>query len=215
MPVGAVNSQDEIIRSQGLEQVQQQIEQSDLIPELKSDLPKLDKSKTNASIKRSPLKGSVQHQEIIKDKALSGGTGSSGTGQLDGSAKQGQIDGRARKGGFRARLSKIDGADEMGLGIIGVKFIMAFGRTPIIYQVFPGTPAAEVGMRPKDIIVAVDGIPTAGLNKDEVYNMIVGQPNTTVTISFKRKNDFQIRQIMRMDLNKIGDPYLRRDYLKM
>ncbi len=206
-PVAAFNFQDELNRAQELQQVQQQVEQTDTVPELKSDLPKLDKSR------RSPLKGSVQHQEILKGKAS--GTEGSGTGQLDGSARQGQIDGRAQKGGFRGRLSRSNVPDEMGLGIIGVKFVMAFGRTPIIYEVFPGTPAAEVGMRPRDIILAVDGIPTAGLNKNEVYNMIVGQPNTMVTISFKRRGDFQIRQIMRMDLNKIGDPLLRRDYLKM
>ena len=209
----AIDSQEELNSVRNLQEAQAQ--SLDVIPELKEDQPKLDKAKPEMHHKRAPLKGSVQHQEILKGKATGNGLGGSGNGQFDGSARQGQLEGSAHKGAVRGRLSRNTNPDEMGLGIIGVKFIMAFGRTPIIYEVFPGTPAAEVGMRPKDIILAVDGIPTAGLNKDEVYNMIVGQPNTVVTISFRRKNDFQVRQITRMDLNKIIDPMLRRDYLKM
>jgi hypothetical protein len=214
-PVFGFNHQEDIKTKLIANEESQPIDNS---PELKLDLPKLDTTppsvKKSEPVKKAPLKGSVQHQEMIKSKGLSDGIDGSGTGKLDGSAKRGNLDGSAQFGGYRSRTARSGSAD-IGLGIIGVKFIMAFGRTPIIYEVFPGTPAAEVGMRPRDIIIAVDGIPTSGLSKDEVYNMIVGQPGTSVTISYKRKNDFQVRQLMRMDLNRIGDPFLRRDYLKM
>lgn len=194
------------------------------IPELKLDLPKLDKTKPPVAVTpapRIPLKGSVQHLENIKGKGKSQHEGmaninglTDGNAKLDGKAQQSKLDSSLSKQSFRSNVTQ-NNSDQMGLGIIGVKFVMAYGRMPIIYEVFPGTPAEEVGMRPRDVIVAVDGIPTAGLSKDEVYNMIVGQPNTNVTISFKRKNDFQVRQLTRMDLNKINNPFLRRDYLKM
>ncbi len=185
------------------------------MPELKLDLPKLDQPKELPPAKHNPLKGSVQHQELLKNKQSP--PQSTGTAQFDGNLRQGVLDGNANKNQLKgsAGNTRLKGQNELGLGIIGVKFVMGFGRAPIIYEVFPGTPAAEAGMHVRDIIIAVDGIPTMGLSKDEVYNMIVGPPETTVTISYKRKNDFQVKTMTRMDLNKIIDPMLRRDYLRM
>ena len=215
----AVNSQDNLSSNLTEDEIRKELE-----TELKSGEAKLDLTPPQLSkptIKREPLKGSVQHQETINGQDIMKGqtsvgneAGKAGSGKLGGSTQQRRLGGNARKGGFRGQLNDFRGSNEIGLGIIGVKFVMVFGRTPIIYEVFPGTPAATVGMRPRDIIIAVDGIPTAGLSKEEVYNMIVGQPDTSVTISFKRKNDFQVRQITRIDLNKI-DPMLRRDYLRL
>jgi C-terminal processing protease CtpA/Prc len=100
-----------------------------------------------------------------------------------------------------------------GIGIIGVKFVLAFGRPPVINRVFPGTPAAVVGLRNNDVIVAVDGIPTYGLTKEEVYQMIVGSPGTPVTVTVSRNGDYVPRTMNRMDFNDITDPIVRRDYL--
>ena len=183
--------------------------------ELKPDLPKLDKPKIlPPPPKRDPLKGSIQHQEMVKQSGQ--GNGGSGNGLLDGSARRGTLDSSANAGIVKGKLNanRVKDPNELGLGIIGVKFAMGFGNAPIVYEVFPGTPAADAGMRVKDIILAVDGIPTIGLTKDEVYNMIVGQPNTEVTISFQRRREFEVRKMMRLDLNKIADPQLRHDYLR-
>ncbi len=196
--LGAYRSEPEVM---GVQQIQESV------TELKPDLPKLDKSKIEQSqIKHEPLKGSVQHQEVVKNERQYGSLGN-GQGSLDGSANRGQMRGNVNSGRSRD-------PNEIGLGIIGVKFATGFGRLPIVYEVFPGTPAAKAGMDVRDLIIAVDGIPTMGLTKDEIYNMIVGQPNTQVTISYRRKNNFQVCTLTRMDLNKLPDPMLRRDYLR-
>jgi len=183
--------------------------------QLKLDIPKLDLSLKRK--KMAPLKGSVRHSEKIPSKAKAPQTGYAGANQNTGVLGKGTAD----KSGFLKGKAKQDRSDTLsaelqsGIGIIGVKFIMAFGRPPVINRVFPGTPAAENGLRPNDVIVAVDGIPTFGLTKDEVYNMIVGTPRTPVTISFRRKSDFQVRTMQRMDFNDITDPQIRRDYQNM
>jgi hypothetical protein len=175
---------------------------------LKPDVPKLGRAK-----KKVPLKGSVQHSEKIGPKSA-----------LNGNAKDGNdLNGKAAANNdnlFRGKAKHdkspiLNAETESGIGIIGVKFVLGFGRPPIINRVFPGTPASENGLRPNDIIVAVDGIPTYGLTKDEVYNMIVGTPHTPVSISFLRNKDFQVRKMDRMDFNDITDPRVRRDYQSM
>jgi C-terminal processing protease CtpA/Prc len=113
----------------------------------------------------------------------------------------------------KIREQKLKAIAESGVGIIGVKFIMTNGQPPMINRVFPGTPASEVGMRPFDVIVAVDGVPTYGLSKEEVYDLIIGVPGTDVTLSIQRSGDFTVHKVVRMDLNDIKDPIVRRDYM--
>ena len=187
------------------------------IAQLKLDVPKLDMSHRKKS---TPLKGSVQHSEQLqtpaKAKAPQSGNVAANSGK--GLAGKATADNSSLLKGKAKREDKQDSLSALvqsGIGIIGVKFIMGFGRPPTINRVFPGTPASEKGLRANDIIVAVDGIPTFGLSKDEVYNMIVGTPHTPVTISVRRKNDFQVRTMERMDFNEITDPQVRRDYQSM
>lgn len=187
------------------------------IAQLKLDVPKLDVPRRK---KVSPLKGSVQHSEQVQTQvrartpqngnaAANSGKGLAGKASADSSNL---LKGKAKREDKQDSLSALV---QSGIGIIGVKFVMGFGRPPTINRVFPGTPASENGLRANDIIVAVDGIPTFGLTKDEVYNMIVGTPHTPVTISVRRKNDFQVRTMERMDFNDITDPQVRRDYQSM
>ena len=181
---------------------------------LKSDTAKLDT--TIKPKKLEPLRGSVQHSQQMspsKKEPLSGSAGTSASKGLSGRAVNSGslLKGRAKE----VKPSKLNAELQSGIGIIGVKFIMAFGQPPVINRVFPQTPASENDLHSNDIIVAVDGIPTYGLTKEEVYNMIVGTPNTPVTISVRRKGDFQVHTMQRMDLNDIVDPRVRRDYMSM
>ena len=191
-----------------LGQILAQTEEQQPIPELKSDLPKLDIPKQPLPpVQRNPLKGSVQHSEVVKPN------------NLNGNSNLGRLDGSSSKGLFKLKSNQMQGGlnqtTTTGLGIIGMKFAIYFGKAPVIYQVFPGTPAIEAGLKPGDLIVAVDGIPTFGLAKNEVYNLIVGQPGTQVTISFKHNRSVQVHTMTRMDVNAIPDPRVRRDYLSM
>lgn len=194
-------------------------------PQLQLGLPKLDIRKPQPP-KQEPtpprhnqLKGSVQHNQLLAPQNDQRDMLGKDKGQFDGHSRQGLLNGNAGKDLFKLKGRQIRGGlartRETGLGIIGLKFAVFFGHMPVIYQVFPDTPADKAGLRPNDTIIAVDGIPTLGLSKNEVYNMIVGQPGTDVSISFRHKHDFQVRRLTRMDVNDIPDPRVRQDYLRM
>jgi len=187
-------------------------------PILKPDVPKLDL--TVPPSKRT-LKGGVQHIESAlpaKKKLSAAASGTGFTGKLK---NDGKLSSGTAKMGIFDKLFKVKTAQQNplnanvqnGIGIIGVKFILGFGRPPTINRVFSGTPAHESGLRVDDIIVAVDGVPTNGLTKDEVYGMIVGRPDTPVTLSVLRNGDFMARTMQRMDFNDIADPLVKRDYM--
>ncbi|MGH9547827.1 MAG: S41 family peptidase [Terriglobales bacterium] len=184
---------------------------------LRSDTPKLDNTIPKSS---TMLKGGVVHHEKPEagkpppklSTGASTGKVKGGLGRLfSGSAKADKT--KPLRATAANNDSKLDASVESGVGIIGVKFVLAFGRPPVINRVFPGTPAANVGLRNGDVIVAVDGVPTFGLSKEEVYQMIVGTPGTPVTLSVSRAGDFIARTMNRMDFNDLTDPAVRRDYL--
>jgi carboxyl-terminal processing protease len=50
----------------------------------------------------------------------------------------------------------------------------------------PGSPAYRAGIRPGDVIMAVDGKPTEGLSSSEVADMLKGPKGTVVHITMKR-----------------------------
>ena len=181
---------------------------------------------------KAPLKPAVPQLDTINPQAAPAipakpAPKSSSSGQLKGSVqrsvKQGQPNmhsgigktdwDRFLHGDAQDQGQGLNSGVQSGVGIIGVKFVMTMGHPPVINRVFPLTPAYKSGLQANDIIIAVDGIPTVGLTKEEVYDMIVGLPGTEVTISIKREGDYLSHTMMRMDLNDITDPYVRRDYL--
>lgn len=59
-------------------------------------------------------------------------------------------------------------------------------RLVTIVSTFKGSPAQLAGVRPGDIIVAVDSVSTEGQNLDEVVSGIKGTEGTTVTLQIYR-----------------------------
>jgi membrane-associated protease RseP (regulator of RpoE activity) len=186
-------------------------------PALKSITPQIDPNadkKPEKPAKSKPLQASIQHNESMSQSkrkpALNGNASGGGfMGKLRGGGRTGDADslaGKANNNGFNSQITS-------GCGIIGVKFIIAQGHPPIVNRVFIGTPAAQVGMVPNDAIVAVDGVPTLGLTKEEVYDLIIGSPGTSVNISLMHGSDVRVVNCTRMDINDITDPLVRRDYL--
>jgi carboxyl-terminal processing protease len=57
----------------------------------------------------------------------------------------------------------------------------------IVIAPFAGTPAYRVGIRPGDIIVAVDGKPTDNMNTSDVADLLKGARGTTVKITILRE----------------------------
>jgi hypothetical protein len=193
---------------------------ADTEPSLKSDTPKLDLTIPKSS---TMLKGGVQHQEAVQQQPrqiapLSGNANSNiNTTKPRGLSKF--FGGHAKADKPKPPLKQKVNNDMMqanaqsGVGIIGVKFVLAFNHPPVISLVFPGTPAYDAGLRFNDVIVAVDGVPTFGLSKEAVYGLIVGTPDTPVTVSVRRDGAFIAKTMSRMDLNDLTDPKVRHDYL--
>jgi hypothetical protein len=185
-------------------------------PVLKPDIPKFDLS----APKPRTLKGGVQHRVDAEQTPPPTGKKMSG-GVMDVFKKKkkeklsGQTARIAPDSTLRGNGSSnfLNSTIQSGVGIIGVKFLLPIGHMPVINRVFPGTPAWQVGLHAQDVIVAVDGVPTLGLSKEDVYSMIVGKPETDVTISIRRGTDFIAKTMKRMDFNDIPDPMVRQDYL--
>lgn len=149
---------------------------------------------------KSTLKGSVEKVDKRQNK----------NGRLLSGARKGQPD------ALKARASNdsaLQAQSQSSLGIIGVKFVATFGKPPVINEIFPNTPAEKVGLRVYDMIVAVDGVPTSGLTKDEVFDLIVGTPGTQVSLSILRNSEYSAITCTRMDINELLDPRVRRDYM--
>lgn len=72
-----------------------------------------------------------------------------------------------------------------GYGGIGIN-LRADAAGAMIALVYPNTPAAHLGLRPGDRIVAIDGATTAGLPAEQVGALLRGPPGTAVTLSIAR-----------------------------
>lgn len=173
--------------------------------------PKLDNSapapQESIHKKTEPLKAGVQHHEkLSKEKKNKKFKLSQEKSRLDMQTQNGRLQSNANQGFF-------DSSIQSNIGIIGVKFLCQQGYSPVVNNVFPGTPAFTAGIVPEDVIVAVDGVPTAGLNREECYDLIVGTPNTPVTLSLRHGNEFRAKTLTRMDFNDIKDPRIRQAYL--
>lgn len=79
-------------------------------------------------------------------------------------------------------------APEEDIGVVGFKYVMVRGEGPKVAEVFPGSPAAKANMFKGDYILQVDGQSTKNLNKDQVYKLIVGKPETSVKLTLRRDN---------------------------
>ena len=69
------------------------------------------------------------------------------------------------------------------------------GPAPTVIEVFPGSPAEQVGLQPGDTIVSVDGRPVDGLRLEEVVDLVRGAAGTPVTLGVQRASNSQVEQI--------------------
>lgn len=59
----------------------------------------------------------------------------------------------------------------------------------VIVSLLPGAPAEQAGLRPGDVILAVDGEPLAGMSLFEAVTRIRGPQGTRVTLTIQRPNE--------------------------
>jgi len=69
---------------------------------------------------------------------------------------------------------------------------------------FPGSPAYKAGIRPGDIIVAVDGKPAEGLNTTEIADLLKGPQGTPVKIAISREGapDLMVFTVIRDEISR-------------
>lgn len=68
---------------------------------------------------------------------------------------------------------------------IGVQFMMENGQVKVVTPI-EGTPAAEVGIQPNDVILEADGTELSGMDTNEVVRIIRGEEGTTIKLKVKR-----------------------------
>ena len=99
-----------------------------------------------------------------------------------------------------------------GIGVIGIRFIHQSGFPSYIEQIYSNSPASRAGLRPKDLIFAIDGIRTDHLNSDGVYQLLAGDPGTRVKIFITRGQSMFNLELIREDLANLS-PEVQNRYL--
>ena len=99
-----------------------------------------------------------------------------------------------------------------GIGVIGIRFIHQSGFPSYIEQIYPNSPASRAGLRPKDLIFAIDEVRTDHLNSDSVYQLLAGDPGTKVKVFITRGQSMFNVEIVREDLANLS-PDVQNRYL--
>lgn len=63
----------------------------------------------------------------------------------------------------------------------------------VIVAPFPGTPAAEAGLIPGDLVLEIDGVSTKGMTLEEGVSLVRGERGTTVTLTVRREGEADLR----------------------
>lgn len=85
---------------------------------------------------------------------------------------------------FSEFIGSLQGGDEfVGIGI------MINQQTLEIQMVYPDSGAEAAGIRPRDILYAVDGVTADSVSNEEFVDLIKGEVNTTVKVTVKRAGE--------------------------
>lgn len=63
----------------------------------------------------------------------------------------------------------------------------------VIVAPFPGTPAAEAGLLPGDLVLEIDGLSTQGMTLEEGVSLVRGERGTTVVLLVRREGESELR----------------------
>ena len=99
---------------------------------------------------------------------------------------------------------EINGLDEQleggNFGGIGV-YIVKDKQGDVVVDPIEGNPAIKAGVRPGDIITAVDGKSVAGVDMDVIEHEIRGPLGTVVSLSIRRHGDARVIHVTRGDIH--------------
>lgn len=99
-------------------------------------------------------------------------------------------------------LSREEFKDEQGIinsTLIGIGVKLA-NKRPIVLDVLPESPAEISGIKPEDLILAVDNKKTSDLSTNEVTNLLRGSENTQLLLTIKRRNQILSKALIRKEL---------------
>ncbi len=83
-----------------------------------------------------------------------------------------------------------------GVGMTIQQHLNKMGKlTTVVVLPLPGSPAFRAGLRPGDIIAAVDGKPTDGLTTSQVADMLRGPKGTAVHVSISREGSDEALEV--------------------
>ncbi len=85
-------------------------------------------------------------------------------------------------------------SEDFPKGIVGIAVSISADKIGdpsglFVTGIFPGSPAEKAGIEQGDQIISVDGNSIQGKNYEEVVKLIRGEPNTTVQLVIKRKEE--------------------------
>jgi len=76
------------------------------------------------------------------------------------------------------------------------------GDQTVVSAPFPGSPAYRAGIRPGDILVAVNGQPVGGLSTSQIVDLLKGPRNTQVSVGVEREEANGARQRLTFTLTR-------------
>jgi carboxyl-terminal processing protease len=84
-------------------------------------------------------------------------------------------------------------ANRSGFGGIGVRIAVEDTGVRVV-NVMEGTPAQQAGLRDNDLIIAIEGVPVAGMDQEEVVQRLRGRISSRVKVRIRREGagDFDV-----------------------
>lgn len=101
-------------------------------------------------------------------------------------------------------------ADETG--VIGVNFEIPPGSYPFIVEVYPGTPAERVGLRPGDVLISVNARTTKGMTRTQLDLAISDVPGEVVRFVVYRNGQTRPVQLTVAPLSSVWPQAVRQLY---
>jgi len=100
-----------------------------------------------------------------------------------------------------AEMASLNQELGQSFGGIGVEMDVNRAGQFVVVAVFPHTPAARAGLKPGDVIVAVDGRAVKGKTADQVAQAIRGKVGTRVTVTVSRRHTLITFHVTRAEIS--------------
>ena len=131
-------------------------------------------------VQKNYYEGPLEPRELVEGatRGMVRATGDDYTDWVD--AESAQIDRQRLEGEFEGIGATVDLTDD---GVIR------------IVRPLPGSPAQEAGLKPNDLVLAVDGAATRGKSLEDLIREVRGPAGTTVVLTIQSEGDSESRDV--------------------